>query len=310
MPHEHPRHVAALDHCREHAGIQLARTLVLGGAADMRIVGIAPRRDVFGQGDMEKGQRRQRFPAVGPGIGGAPVAVPAYLILREPAVTVDTLDSRIVVRIEAVKQRRRRFLPGDLQHHVGQFAVGVQRVERPGIRSDDAADSGARNILFGVVVAQHHAERQVTLRNGRQHALPPFGGGFSRHHVAREDDQIGPLRIEDITHLSDRLLRLRLPVGIPQIEVHVGELRDLEFPLPVEFQSGPLRLRRAPQGNGAHKCRYLFHKQVGLLSSVSRCRSSPRGPYGSGRRPTSPSGRRARWSQRSRRASRRPKRAV
>lgn len=199
-----------------------------------------------GRAIWKKASAGQRFPAVGPGIGGAPVAVPAYLILREPAVTVDTLDSRIVVRIEAVKQRRRRFLPGDLQHHVGQFAVGVQRVERPGIRSDDAGRFRARGISCSASwLPSTTPERQVTLRNGRQHALPPFGGRFSRHHVAREDDQIGPLRIEDITHLSDRLLRLRLPVGIPQIEVHVGELRDLEFPLPVEFQSGPLRLRRA-----------------------------------------------------------------
>ena len=65
---------------------------ILGGTADMRIVGVPPCSDVFGQGDMEKRQRRQRLPAVGRGIGGAAGAVPAHLLLREPAVAVDRRD--------------------------------------------------------------------------------------------------------------------------------------------------------------------------------------------------------------------------
>ena len=37
-------------------------------------------------------QRRQQLPAVGRGIGGAAGAVPAHLLLREPAVAVDRRD--------------------------------------------------------------------------------------------------------------------------------------------------------------------------------------------------------------------------
>ncbi len=60
----------------------------------------------------------------------------------------------------------------------------------------------------------------------------------SRHHVAREDDQIGPLRIEDITHLSDRLLRLRLPVGIPRSRCTSVNCAILNLPSPLNSRAG------------------------------------------------------------------------
>ena len=92
VPHEDAHHIAALGHRGEHAGVQRPGAFILGGTADMRIVGVPPCSDVLGQGDMEKRQRRQRLPAVGRGIGGAAGAVPAHLLLREPAVAVDRRD--------------------------------------------------------------------------------------------------------------------------------------------------------------------------------------------------------------------------
>ena len=84
--------VAALDHRGEHAGVQRPGAFILGGTADMRIVGVPPCSDVFGQGDMEKRQRRQRLPAVGRGIGGAAGTIPAHLLLSKPTVAVDRRD--------------------------------------------------------------------------------------------------------------------------------------------------------------------------------------------------------------------------
>ena len=164
------------------------------------------------------------------------------------------------MRIEAVEQCRRLRRPGDLQHHVGQFAPGAERIERAGIRGDDAADLRACEILLGVVVPQHHAKRQVAFRDGLQHAVPRFGGGLARHHVAREDHQVGMLRIEDVAHLGDGFFRLRPAVRRTEVEVHVGELCDPEFAVPAEMQGGRLCLCRTPQGDGTHKSRYLFHK--------------------------------------------------
>ena len=92
VSHEGAHHIAALDHRGEHAGVQRPGAFILGGTADMRIVGVPPCSDVFGQGDMEKRQRRQRLPAVGRGIGGAAGTIPAHLLLSKPTVAVDRRD--------------------------------------------------------------------------------------------------------------------------------------------------------------------------------------------------------------------------
>ena len=241
---------------------------------------------------MEKGQCGHRTAAVGRRAGFAARPQPGDLLLPEPVVAFDARHLRFGVRIEAVEQQggRSGVAAQHLQFEVGQFAGDAGRVERMRAGRGETSDLGAREVLLGVVVAQHRAIGNPAAFHRVEQAAPHRFGGGARHHVAREDDQIGAFPGQDTVQPCEGLPGLRESAGRGGIEVYVGKLRDFERPVFAETQCRGLCLRGddAPDGGAGQNDRSFHVRGMIRVNRVSLRRSFRHARCGSVRRPTTP----------------------
>ena len=174
-----------------------------------------------------------------------------------------TARPRLGVRIEAVEQPRGppRAAAENLQLPVRQLPGRVERIQASGIRGHDTADLLPAEVLLGIVVAQHHAERHPARSHRIEQAAPHAFGRGPRHHIAREDDQIGTFRRQNAVQAGKGLFGLGTPPGFGGVEVHIRELRYLESLVAAEAQHRLLRPDggRTPDEEGAGRENPLVH---------------------------------------------------
>ena len=134
------------------------------------------------------------------------------------------------------------------------------------------------------MVAQHHAERHPARSHRIEQAAPHAFGRGPRHHIAREDDQIGTFRRQNAVQAGKGLFGLGKPPGFGGVEVHIRELRYLESFVAAEAQHRLLR----PDGGGETAEALDIDEEFGLVvrrpdGAVKTVRSgevSVRGLYG------------------------------
>ena len=167
------------------------------------------------------------------------------------------------MRIEAVQQQCRppRTAAENLQLPVRQLPGGVERIQTFRIRGHDPADLLPADVLLGIVIAQRHAERHLARSHRIEQAAPHAFGRRSRHHIAREDDQIGSLSRQDTIQPCKGLFGLGKPPGLGGIEVHIRKLGYFKGFIAAETQHGLLRPNggRAPYKKGAGRQNPLVH---------------------------------------------------
>ena len=167
------------------------------------------------------------------------------------------------MRIEAVEQPRGppRAAAENLQLPVRQLPGRVERIQASGIRGHDTADLLPAEVLLGIVIAQHHAERHPARSHRIEQAAPHAFGRGPRHHIAREDDQIGTLRRQNAVQAGKGLFGLGKPPGFGGVEVHIRELRYLESLVAAEAQHRLLRPDggRTPDEEGTGRENPLVH---------------------------------------------------
>ena len=196
MAYEDAHHVAAFFHGCEHAGVEFGRTGCFHARADHDVVFRGRCLIVFGQRDVEEGQRGHGRAAVfGRELAALP-AIPVYLFEREPRVAVYAFQLRHGVRVHAIEQggggvSRRWF---HLQHVVGRaaaVAVGLNVVRCAAYLVVECFVGGGS--LCGIVVAEEHDEWHVLRRQAFENVAHGLAARVGVYHVARYYDEIGVL---------------------------------------------------------------------------------------------------------------------
>ena len=226
-------HVACLFHGSKHTGINSRGTSFFHTRTIENSILIGSRFIIFGQGNVEECQSRQRFPIILSGKGSTLLTIPVYLIEREPVVPFHIGQLGIRMRVEAIEHRSiflaiRRL---HCKNVIGRFdcsAIGLN-VVRHG--TDDIIELGTGFTLFIIMVTESNNKRQLAGRSTGKHGSHSRIRRCGINHISCENNQVGTFGIKHFIDTLQSNIRSRITI----LEVDVGKLDDFKLSVLVKL---------------------------------------------------------------------------